>query len=69
MEKIIIALVIISLLVFAGCAQKESAPETVEESGTVEEVSEDISEIDALDEDLDMSELENLDKELDSLDW
>lgn len=56
-----------SLLV-QGCAKKETAApqEGVEEST---EVDDDFSELDNIEEELNMDELENLDKELGEINW
>ncbi len=69
--SIIALLVLIMFLV--GCAQKieEKKSQEITEEEVVKEtdITEDISEVDTLEEDLDMSELENLEKDLDEVDW
>lgn len=72
--KIILALIVLMLFI-VGCGKKaveDVGEETTEDTGGVEEetdISDDISEVDTLEEDLDLAELENLEKELDEIDW
>lgn len=68
-EKIfaILALLLITSMLFQGCAKKAAPPEKETEEPT--EVDEDFSDIDNLEEDLSMEELEGLDKELEEINW
>lgn len=72
-EKIfaILALLLITSMLFQGCAKKAAPPEkeTEEVSEEPTEVDEDFSDIDNLEEDLSMEELEGLDKELEEINW
>lgn len=61
----IILIALIAMLFIISCAKK--IIEEKEEAET--EISEDISGVDTLEEDLDISELENLEKDLDAIDW
>ncbi len=64
MKKIIAVLLIITVLALAGC---KPAPPAEAPTGTAGEVSEGISEVGTLDEDLDISDLDELDKELEDI--
>lgn len=67
---IITALLVITSLLTTGCAKK-SAPETPQQPSQeeTERASEDLSELDNLDKELDMGELENIEKDLEGIDW
>lgn len=73
-KKIILAALILSL-VLMGCqktpVQSEKTESETPTTPTTEESSLDIdvSEIDSLDEDLNLGELENLEAELDEINW
>ena len=72
MKKIIAILLIITMLALAGCKKPTVAPTVeveAEPTGVAAEVSEDISDVGTLDEDLDVSDLDDLEKELEGLDW
>ena len=64
--KIIFAIMLIIVLAaaFTGCQKAVTTTETAKTG-----VSADISDVDALNEDLDTSDLDGVDKDLDSLTW
>jgi len=65
-KKIILAAIILSL-VLVGC---QKAPVEREETTPAEtNMDKDMSEVDALDEDLNLDELENVEAELDEINW
>lgn len=69
----IIALLLISSLVITGCGKKTEVPEIPQElpseEGAEETTTDDLSELENLDKDLDMGELEGVEKDLEGLDW
>ena len=75
MKKILTILCVIMVISLVGCSKSDVAEISDEEStdvemtGTAGDVSEDISEIETLDDELDVSELDDLDSELDELSW
>lgn len=71
MIKNIILITLILSLFLLGCQKKEIPAEepTVTPAETDISIQSEISEIDSLDEELDLGELENLEAELDEIDW
>ncbi len=77
-NKITITLILTILTIFfvSGCIRTDTEP-TPEEQPTpgetgdeaVSEISEDISDIDIMDDNLDTQDLDNLAQDLDNLDW
>ena len=73
---IILTLTILAMFFIAGCAKTEIEPTTPaqpapEEKGdeAINEISDDISDIDIMDDDLDTGDLDNLAQDLNNLDW
>ena len=73
---VILTLTILIMFFIAGCAKTEIEPTTPaqptpEETGdeAVSEITEDISDIDIMDDNLDTQDLDNLAQDLDNLDW
>lgn len=67
-----LALLLIASLVLCGCkkAEEPAAPsEGAEETEVDQDLSEDLSELEGLDEDLAMDDLEDIEKDLEGLDW
>ena len=69
--KALIALLLIAVLLVAGCVSQPTGGtgEVTGESDTLTDVGNDISGLEDLESDLDMSDLENLDSELGDLNW
>ena len=72
----ILTLMILTMFFVAGCAKTEIEPTTPAqpapgETGdeTINEISDDISDVDIMDDDLDTGDLDNLAQDLDNLDW
>jgi len=67
---IIFSLIILAIFFVAGCTKTAVEP-APEEKGdeTISEISEDISDIDVMDDDLDTNDLDNLAQDLNDLDW
>ncbi|MDP2908054.1 MAG: hypothetical protein Q8O03_09060 [Nanoarchaeota archaeon] len=64
-----IALLLITSLLITGCAKKTAAPETPSQKGVEETATDDMSELDNLDKDLNTDELEGIEKDLEGIDW
>ena len=69
-------LTILAIFFIAGCTKTEIEPTPEEqpapgETGdeTINEISDDISDIDVMDDDLDTGDLDNLAQDLNDLDW
>ena len=69
MKAVILALLVISVLLVSGCVAPTAPGADVTGESDIDNISEDISEIGELEEDLNLSELENLESELDNLYW
>ena len=66
----VLVMLLIALVFISGCVTPEAPPsEPTGEPAEVQGVSNGISELDTLNQELDMSELDNLDSDLGDLNW
>lgn len=67
--KLMIILTLLVIIVIAGCSLPNMTDKSATATGTVGQVSQDVSNVDEVSKDLDTSDMDNLDKELAGIDW